>query len=400
MGKITSIIKISELIARKMSGQLDQQGNELLEEWLNCSKQNMDLYRKILDSGNLMERNKLYKSIDVEQAWNEVSGVLNVQGKKRFLIVMQKYAAAILIPVCMGITAYWYFKDQPHKDQLPKTDQYLSKIQHGTHNAVLVLNNGENINLASDSTRKLIENDGTVIKNVGEELSYEGQSAKKSKRTLLNTLIVPKGGEYSLVLSDGTRIFVNSMSKLVFPVKFSGQKREITLVEGEAYFEVAKNKSKPFIISVKGIQVEVLGTSFNIKAYPEDANSYTTLVEGSVKINPNDRPSNIQFLEPDQQAVFNPASDRIVINKVEAKQIVQWTTGKYSFTDEPLCEIMKTLSRWYDFDFKFEDELIKQIRFEGGLNKYESIDPILDIISKTGKVKVTVKGKEVIFSKI
>jgi ferric-dicitrate binding protein FerR (iron transport regulator) len=395
MEKIKSIFEISEIIAHDISGKLSQYEKELLEEWINNSGQNRKMYRKILDSSNISERNKLYESVNVEQAWKEVSGVLEAQHKKRVWSLVFKYAAAILLPVLLGLTTYWVLND--HSSEIA---HQVVQIQSGSRNAVLVMANGKSVDLVNDTTKNLIENDGTVIKNSVEELSYVGQSAKKTVKTIFNTLIVPKGGEYSLFLSDGTRIFVNSMSKLVFPVRFSGDKREITLEEGEAYFEVAKDKSKPFIVTVKGIQVEVLGTSFNIKAYPEDTYSYTTLVEGSVKLNPNDQPSNIHIMEPDQQAVFNPASAGIIINKVDAKQIVQWTTGKYSFTNETLDEIMKTLSRWYDFNYKFEDESLKKIRFEGGLNKYESIDPILDIIAKTKKVKVLVKGKEVSFLKI
>lgn len=395
MKKIRSVIEISELIAHDIRGQLSPKEKESLEKWLNSSERNQKLYRKIFNKDNLYERNKLYKSIDVDQAWNEVSAVLDVQPRERILLLILKYAAAIMIPVFLGITTYWYL----NKDHPQKTSQTTSEIQPGIRNAVLVMADGKNVNLTSDSTRNLVENDGTEIRNTNDELSYAEQTTKKTKKPLLNTLIVAQGGEYSLVLSDGTRIFVNSMSKLVFPVRFSGDKREISL-EGEAYFEVAKDKSKPFIVTIKGIQVEVLGTSFNIRAYPDDDRSFTTLVEGKVKLNPTNQSSNNCFLEPDQQAVYDPSSNGIVIQKVDAKQIVQWSTGRYFFNDQSLDEIMKTLSRWYDFNYRYEDESLKMIRFEGGLNKYESIDPILDIITKTGKVKISVTGKEVFFTRI
>ena len=376
-----------------MSGHLDEK--ESLEAWLNSATENRQLYNKILDGQNLTERNRLYKNINTIQAWNKVSGLLEVKPKKRILPLVFKYAAAILFPVLLGFAGYWFLNNQPAENVSP-----FVQIKAGSHNAVLIMANGRNVELSRDSTKNLVEKDGTVIKNSNEELSYAKSSSTDSHKNLLNTLIVPKGGEYSLVLSDGTRLFVNSMSKLVFPVNFSGKRREVTLIEGEAYFEVAKDKSKPFIVTVKGVQVEVLGTSFNIKAYAEDHYTYTTLVEGKVKLNPFDQPSNVKFIEPDQQAVFNPASSGIVIQDVDAKQIVQWTTGKYSFTNQTLDEIMRTLSRWYDFEYTFDDESLKTVRFEGGLNKYESIDPILDIISKTGKVRVMVKDKEIRFLKI
>lgn len=394
MGKIESIIELSEIIAKDISGKLSPKERERLEEWLDTSEHNRKEYHRILKSCNLEEPDNRYEHIDVGKAWNQVQGAISPMGKTRSLHKIARYAAAILIPVLMGITAYWYFNDP-----LQAPQQTVEQIQPGTRSAVLVMADGKNVNLKDNETKNLVENDGTLINNNNEELSYLGQSTQKADQALTNTLIVPKGGEYSLVLSDGTHVYVNSMSKLEFPVRFTGNKREITL-EGEAYFKVAPDKTKPFIVHVKGVQVEVLGTSFNIKAYADDVHSYTTLVEGKVKLNPSRDASSVCFLEPNQQATFNPATSGIDVQRVDAAQVVQWITGKYSFNNKSLDEIMKTLSRWYDFEYRYENESLKELRFEGGLNKYENIEPILEIIKRTGKVNVTIKGKEVLFSKI
>lgn len=394
MEEINSIIEISGLIARDLSGQLSQSEKETLEKWISGSERNQQLYRKITDRNNLSARNSFYESVDTQRAWNKVSKKLATRQKSRLIPLLIRYAAAIIIPVLIGVTTYWYLNEKTNKITHP-----IAEIAPGSSHAVLVLASGKNVNLSNDSTRNLVENDGTIIKNSNKELSYTKQLSKNTKKTLFNTLIVPQGGEYTLVLSDGTKVTVNSLSKLVFPVSFTGSKREVTL-EGEALFEVAKDKSKPFVVTIKGLQVEVLGTMFNVKAYPDDNQSFTTLVEGKVKLNSGFQSSNVSYLEPDQQAVYDPSTTGIVIQKVDAKQVVQWATGRYSFTNQPLDEIMKTLSRWYDFKYRFEDESLKQIRFEGGLNKYDCIDPILDIIKKTGKVRISVRGKEVLFSKI
>ena len=395
MEKINSIIEISDLIGRDISGQLSQVEKERLEKWISSSEQNRKLYEKIVDGKNLAERNAIYNSVVTEEAWNKISVVFTVQQQGRRIVqILFRYAAAILILVSMGVIGYWYMNEKPQKMVQP-----IASIAPGTSQAVLILANGENVNLSNDSAKDVIENDGTVIRKSNKELIYAEHISKNSQKPLLNTLIVPKGGEYSLILSDGTRVFVNSMTKLVYPVSFTGDKREITL-EGEAYFEVCKDKSKPFIVHIKGLQIEVLGTSFNIKAYPDENQSFTSLVEGKVKLNSGTQFSDLYFLEPNQQAVYNPTTSAICVHKVDAKQFMQWTLGKYIFSNQPLGEIMKTLSRWYDFNYQFEEESLKNIRFEGGLNKYEIIDPILEIIKKTGKVKVTVIGKEVLFSKI
>lgn len=394
MEKVVTIFKISELIAIEMSGQPNSVEKEKLEKWLNSSENNRNLYNKIIDAENFKSRNKFHIAIDTDHAWNRVSkGLVDKRGK-RILLSAFTYAAAILFPILIGISVYWFLNEKSVQIIQP-----IAKIEPGAKHAVLIMANGKNVNLIEETKKSLVEDDGTIIKNKNDVLSYAGPTPIRTNKTLINTLIVPRGGEYSLVLSDSTRVFVNSKSKLEFPVRFIGDKREVTL-EGEAYFEVSKDKSRPFIVTIKGIHVEVLGTSFNIKAYPDDDLSFTTLVEGKVKLNGANRSTNECFLEPDQQAVYNPSTTRMVIQKVDAKQVVMWTKGRITFTNQTLDEIMKSLSRWYDFNYRYEDDALKMIKFKGGLNKYESINPIIDIIKRTGKVKVSIEGKELLFSKI
>lgn len=394
MEKMNPLQDIPLLIARSMSGQLDQQEKEALDSWLLGSPKNQLLYERILNEKNFAAHSEIYEGIDTAKAWFRLSPNTASSKKGKTLSLFIRYAAAILLPAMIAISSYWYLNRRPAEVVQP-----IAAISPGSRSAVLVLANGENVNLTHDFNKKIVEKDGTVINNSHTELNYAGQASAVQKETPSNTLIVPCGGEYNLVLSDGSRVYLNSMSKLVFPVRFNGKSREVTL-EGEAFFEVAKDKSRPFIVSIRGMKVEVLGTSFNIKSYPNDNLSFTTLMEGKVKVSSGDQLSNINYLEPNQQAVYDPAVSGMIIQEVDAAQMVQWTKGRYTFTNQSLDEIMKTLARWYDFSYKFEDENLKSIRFEGGLNKYESIEPILDIIGRTGKVKVSVKGKEILFSRI
>lgn len=377
-----------------MSGQLDQQEKEILESWLRSSQKNQELHDRIVSEKNFLAHSQLYESIDKDKAWARIELNSGTSKKGFSFSLILSYAAAILLPVMIIISSYWYLNRQPAEATHP-----IAAISPGSKSAVLVLGNGKNVDLTHELNKKIIEKDGTVINNSHTELNYAGQPSSGQEETPSNTLIVPCGGEYNLILSDGSRVYLNSMSKLIFPVRFTGNNREVTL-EGEAFFEVAKDQSKPFIVSIRGMKVEVLGTSFNIKSYPDDSQSFTTLVEGKVKVSSGDQLANVNYLEPNQQAVYDPAGSGIIIHEVDAVQMVQWTKGRVTFTNQTLDEIMKTLARWYDFSYQFEDEKLKSIRFEGGFNKYESIDPILDIISRTGKVKVSVKGKEILFSRI
>ncbi len=393
MNKEKIDFEIAKLIALDMSKQISDEEKEILNNWLNSSETNKQIYSRIVSKNNYAKRNAAYKEIDVEAGWKKVAEQVSQVPNRRILPVLLRYAAAIFIPLTIVAATYWYIADITEKSVAP-----IAQIVPGTKQAILVMADGSSVNLTNDSIKSMVENDGTVINKSGNKLIYNEQANSKAQKQMFNTIIVPRGGEYSLVLADGSRVHLNSMSKLVFPVNFSGNTRELKL-EGEAYFEVTKDKTKPFIVSIRGMQVRVLGTSFNIKAYNNEPMVYTTLVEGKVQLNLESDKSTLGILNPDQQAVYSTNSHTVEIQQVDARNIAQWTSGKYFFKNERLEEIMKTLSRWYDFNYRFDDESLKNIRFEGGLNKYDSIEPILDIINKTGKIKVSVNGKDVTFSK-
>jgi ferric-dicitrate binding protein FerR (iron transport regulator) len=394
MNKLDSVFENSKLIAKKITGRLTGQEKELFDEWISNSPQNQKILRKVQDNQNFLAHNEQFEGVNTKRAWDEFSAKLKIQKGNKTLTTFFKYAAAILFPILIGTVAYYISR----QSDLKNNSALITDIKPGSRNAILVLDNGQSIDLGNQVIAFLKEADGTVINKVDDELNYTGRKSEESKQILRNTLIIPRGEEYSLILSDGTKVYLNSMSKLVYPVRFSGDKREVKL-EGEAFFEVQKDKHHPFVVSVNGIQINVLGTSFNINAYQDDQKVYTTLVEGKVMINSANHESEKWFLEPNQQAIFDKSGSGVEIRNVDAKQYMQWTTGTYTFTNQSLDDIMKSLSRWYDFKYSYSDESLKSIRFEGGLNKYESIEPILDIITRTGKVKYKVEGKEIIFTK-
>ncbi len=394
MDKLNPLFENSELIAKKITGKLNGEESDRFDQWLNSAEQNRTFFKKIQDKDNFFSRNEQFENVNTKRAWKKFTEAVATERKKKRSLVFLKYAAAILFPLLIGTIVYWLIYEHPGKDYMQ-----TSEILPGTKSAFLILSSGQKIDLGKEEAEAMKEADGTIIEKNNDELNYNRQQGKAPREILLDELVVPRGGEYSLVLSDGTKVFLNSMSRLVFPVRFSGNRREVTL-EGEGYFEVKKNEEHPFIVQVNEMQIQVLGTSFNVKAYQDEQNVYTTLVEGSVRINTGEGQLNPEYtLEPDQQAVFDKRNATVSVQNVDAAQYMQWTTGRYIFADQPLDEIMKTLSRWYDFTFRYSDESLKEMRFEGGLNKYESIEPVLDIITRTGKVKVSINGKEVLFLK-
>ncbi|WP_321373403.1 FecR domain-containing protein [uncultured Draconibacterium sp.] len=389
MNKIYQIMEVASLIAKKLSNQLDSEESKSLSSWKKESTKNEELFNKITDWDNYQERNKAYNIFNSEKAWKHFSKNIEKSKKRIGLTSLLKYAAAITVPLILGGLIFFHLSNT--NEQLP---QKVTSIMPGTQNAIVILDDGEEISLEDENLDQLVEKDGSVIRNINGELSYSEVESKRKKR-LQNTLVVPRGGEYNLILSDGSKVFLNSMSQLSYPVNFEVDKREVTL-EGEAYFEIERDENRPFLVNINGLKIEVLGTSFNVKGYNDEDEIYTTLVEGKVKLNTSATDDDL-ILIPDQQAILEKKTDNIIIHDVDASQFIGWKNGIYSFSDQSIEEIMKTLSRWYDFEYEFKDDSLKDLKFEGGLNKYDDIDPILDIIESTGKLKIEINGNKITF---
>ena len=224
-------------------------------------------------------------------------------------------------------------------------------------------------------------------------LNYQvtSKTAPKNK-PVYNKVETPRGGEYALLLSDGTKVHLNAMTSLRFPVTFDNGPRKVEL-EGEAYFEVCKT-GQPFIVCTQGMQVEVLGTTFNISAYPQEEYQ-TTLVNGSVKVNTETGESCI--LKPSQQATISLGNSSIQIRMVDAGFYTSWIKGKIHFKDQRLEDIMKILSRWYDMEVIFANEKIKDLRFGCNVDRYSEITPFVRLLEETQKVHVKVNNKTITF---
>jgi len=218
------------------------------------------------------------------------------------------------------------------------------------------------------------------VSSNGEELVYEN-SDKSEAKLVYNYLTIPRGGQFFLKLSDDTRVWLNAESQLKFPVNFKkGETREVKLVYGEAYFEVSDSAlhdgSKFKVISDRQY-VEVLGTRFNIKAYKDEAQIYTTLVEGKVMVNTS---SQKQILLPNQQVILDAESKLNSVYPVDVNSVISWKNGIFKFKETPLKDIMKVLSRWYDMDVVFENKSLETVKFKGVLDREQSIEEILSAI--------------------
>ena len=376
---------IAKLIARYLSDEIEEEEQAELTRWRNESPENERLFREICKEENIKQNMQKRQTFHAEDGWEGVQRKIQRHRFRHRILNICKYAAIFIFPVAIATVAIYKSGNEPQP-----LSQVEEQIVPGGKKAVLILDNGEAIDLKSTSGVELKEKDGTVIQVDSTVLNYQQAPARTSEKLAYNKVNVPRGGEYQLMLSDGSKVQLNSMSSIRFPVQFAQDCRLVEL-EGEAYFEVSKT-GQPFIVQTKGMKIEVLGTTFNISAYANEEYQ-TTLVSGSVKVQTENGSNRI--LKPSEQACITPGSNQINVRNVDTAFYTSWIHGKINFKDQRLDDIMKTLARWYDMDVVYENEATKELRFGCYVNRYNEITPLVKLLEQTGRVTVTVEGKTI-----
>ena len=376
---------IARLIARYLSDEIGEEEQAELTRWRDESPENERLFQEICKEENIKQNMQKRQTFHAEDGWEGVQRKIQRHRFRHRILNICKYAAIFIFPVVIATVAIYKSGNEPQP-----LSQATEQIVPGGKKAVLILDNGEAIDLKSTSGVELKEKDGTVIQVDSTVLNYQQAPARTSEKLAYNKVNVPRGGEYQLMLSDGSKVQLNSMSSIRFPVQFAQDCRLVEL-EGEAYFEVSKT-GQPFIVQTKGMKIEVLGTTFNISAYANEEYQ-TTLVSGSVKVQTENGSNRI--LKPSEQACITPGSNQINVRNVDTAFYTSWIHGKINFKDQRLDDIMKTLARWYDMDVVYENEATKELRFGCYVNRYNEITPLVKLLEQTGRVTVTVEGKTI-----
>ncbi|MGV8093911.1 MAG: FecR family protein [Mangrovibacterium sp.] len=393
MSKYNRYKMIAKLISKEISGEIAPDEQQELSSWINELPGNRALYHRIKNAESFRKRNEEYRQINISTGWDHLNRKIERTSKIIKLRTVFKYAAVIMIPLIVaGLLFKYFIRQEPKVNPVAQ----ITEILPGKPQAVLELNNGKLVTLDSLGQLSITEKDGTLIEKNTHGLNYSLNIPKAKKENLFNTIKIPRGGEYELVLADGTRIYLNAESQLKYPVQFLGDTREVELT-GEAYFEVAKDTHKPFVVKTTGMSVEVLGTAFNLNAYGNTEKILATLVEGSIKINVT-ATQETRLLQPDEQASVDLKSGRTEVRKVDISLYTDWKNGRLNFFDNRLEDIMITLTRWYSAEVIYRDPSVKDFRFSGSLNRYGDISQILDIIKSTGKVNIEIKGNTILFS--
>lgn len=264
-------------------------------------------------------------------------------------------------------------------------------ITPGGNKATLTLSNGSAILLDSAQNGDLALQGNINIRKVDGQVVYKnGQEKETSSSLAYNTLTTPKGGQYQLILSDGTKVWMNAASSLRYPAAFTGTDRTVEL-NGEAYFEVAKNPSKPFRVLLNGMDVQVLGTHFNVMAYENELAIKTTLLEGSVRVNSGTQHAQ---LSPGQQAQNKPNTDLKVVNDVDVEEAVAWKNGYFQFNRDGLDVVMRQIERWYDVEVTYVGKMSER-QFGGKISRSSNIEDVLKIL-RLSNVSFRIEGKTII----
>lgn len=302
-----------------------------------------------------------------------------------------KYAAVLLLTLAAGYLFIDNKQLHSGRSNTPK-QAHVNKatIKPGRNTATLTLSDGAVLDLENLENGMIASTGGTQVKKSADGSIVYQVVEDDSNPGGLNTIAVPAGGQYQVILPDGTAVWLNALSSLTYPTAFKGKSREVTL-RGEAYFEVAKDPSKPFIARVDEMQIRVLGTHFNIDAY--DAKRYrTTLLEGSVQVS---KAHKTALLKPGQQSVLNFDNESIKVAEVNVNKTVAWKNGYFMFQDDKIKDIMAQISRWYDVEVEFEGA-VSQETFGGIYSRNKDINELLKGLELTGLVRFKIEGRRII----
>lgn len=326
--------------------------------------------------------------MDVEEEYRRFAGRTK-RGRGRAL---WRWCGAAAASVAV-LLAVWFFADRVEVEE--KTLAAAETLV-GRRTAELILASGERVELGGNALNIKTEDGRRIAADSCKRLSYREADVEgvMEEEPVYNTVRVPGGADYAVELADGTIARLNCETELRYPVRFVGKERRVYL-DGEAFFEVAKNVEMPFIVETKQMQVEVTGTQFDVKAYAEDETMQATLVEGGVEVCAYGAGSKPVALTPSQQYVLDVQTRQAEVKKVDVQLYTGWVEGMFVFKNQRLEDVMTMLARWYSVDVFYIGESVKDIRLSANLGRYEHIDKILDIIQETNKIGFSRKGNVV-----
>lgn len=379
------------ILHKYVAGTANEEESKLIETYYSLL-----LKKSKIESGDIIKRNNTgaLKEELLNEVWHQVKEREKRIKTFRLPPVLWKAAAVFIVLVASGIIFYTYHvKRNNEKMALISTEQRneTTGIKPGGNAAVLTLSNGKKVLLTSVANGALTQQGNIkVIKLNNGQLTYKGAPSGSSgeKQPVYNTLSTPRGGQYKVVLSDGTKIWLNSASSLEYPVAFSEATRTVK-IDGEGYFEIAPDAEKPFIVEVGKLKVTVLGTTFDVNSY-EDNNIRTTLVSGAVNVKDGE---NSVLLKPGEAAGLD--NGKIKVSAANVAVITAWKDGLFYFDNTNIKEIMEEVARWYNVKIVYETTELGHKVYSGKLPRYSEVNTVLKMLEMTGTVHFEIKDRTI-----
>ena len=368
--------------ANRLLARREELNDEEVTAWLK-EKDHVELLDEIAAIRQKLSRQSYGESGEEEFLYLEKS---IYDRKSRRMTLRWSIAASIILLVGLFVGRTINGVRDIHEEQ----ELAKSVMQPGTSKAILMMADGKEVVLEQGQNLNILLNERVRVATSSQGIVYE-EHGKGMVTEEYNKLTTPVGGEYSLVLSDGTKVFLNADSELKYPVEFSDGKRIVDL-KGEAYFEVHKDSLRPFIVRMNGAEVTVLGTSFNVNTYGDDGQIYTTLVNGAVRVS-SVKNGQAEVLKPGMQSVMDVQSGQLTVREVDVEPYVAWREGRFVFRAMTLDLIMRQLQRWYDFEVFYQNPELKDYEFRGVIKRDMDLDKVLSVIKVTTNVDFEVKGK-------
>lgn len=370
---------LAELIQKYQEGTVTEKEKEILTRWLiQLDADDFDFTENELQIKQQLSLTALREKLQP-----------HIQAPKVFHLSLWIKAIAAMLVIAGGLYLYTKPQHKPGKiNTLVKND-----LPPGTNKAVLTLSNGSKINLDTAGNGILAKQGNISVEKYNKgKVTYTANNNNAGVKPVFNTITTPKGGQYQVVLPDGTKAWLNAASYITFPTVFEGGKRDVE-IGGEVYFEVAKNKEKPFSVTCAGQKLTVLGTHFNVNAYAEEAAVKTTLLEGSVKI--SNGADNV-ILKPGQQSLITTGSENKiqVFSTVDLDEVVAWKNGFFQFNRADIRTIMNQISRWYNVDVEISGKL-PDGHYRGNISRNVNLSKVLKVMELSG-IHFTIEGRKII----
>ncbi|WP_343702862.1 FecR domain-containing protein [Chitinophaga sp.] len=325
--------------------------------------------------------------VDYESVYNSI--VQRPPAKRRNLFTVGKVAAAAAIVLLLAGAAYrWWLPPDAQPPAPPTAQQLPGDVAPGGNKATLTLADGSTLTLDSAGHRVINSQDTRITQQNGQLLYGEDAATPALQYHKLST---PRGGQFKVTLPDGTRVWLNSASSLRYPTAFTGKERTVEL-EGQGYFEVAQNAAQPFKVMVQGMEVQVLGTHFDVMAYGDEATINTTLLQGAVKVKAGE---NVRLLQPEQEAVLDRQSRRVTVQQADVKKVMAWKNGLFVFNNMALPAILREVARWYDVDIVYQATPSSEL-YGGGISRNLHLSNVLHLLEASGYNHFRIEGKKIV----